>query len=232
MRLQRALSRAGVASRRHSEALITAGRVTVNGQPAHVGQSVDPERDDIRVDGKAIGASAATAVWILLYKPAGVMTTRADPKGRKTVFDLVEDVPGLIYVGRLDYMTEGVLLLTTDGAAAHALTHPSGEVQRAYVAVVSGDTQEAVRQARHGVQLEDGMVHPVEVSARHLGGGRSEFAVTITEGRKHEVRRLCAALGLTVERLTRVRYGSVSLGRLKPGDSRRLTAKEVQELVK
>jgi 23S rRNA pseudouridine2605 synthase len=231
MRLQRALARSGVASRRHSEELISAGRVTVNGAKAKIGQSVDPERDDIRVDGKAI-RSAAAPVWILLHKPAGVMTTRSDPQGRKTVFDLVEDVPGLTYVGRLDYMTEGVILLTNDGKGAHALTHPSGEVARTYVAIVSGNADEAVRSARRGVELEDGVVQPIAVSARHIGGGRSEFEVTIAEGRKHEVRRLCAALGLTVERLIRVRYGPVSLGRLKPGDSRRLTAKEVQALVK
>jgi 23S rRNA pseudouridine2605 synthase len=231
MRLQRALARAGVASRRHSEALIAAGRVTVNGQPAHVGQSVDPAHDEIRVDGKAIRAAAAP-VWIVLHKPAGVMTTRSDPQGRKTVFDLVEEVPGLTYVGRLDYMTEGVLLLTNDGSSAHALTHPSGEVERTYVAIVAGDVDEAVRAARRGVELEDGLAQPVKVTARHIGGGRSEFEVTITEGRKHEVRRLCMALGLSVERLIRVRYGPVALGRLKPGESRRLSAKEVEELVK
>ena len=231
MRLQRALARAGVASRRHSEVLIAEGRVTVNGQSAHVGQSVDPDRDDIRVDGKAI-RSAVAPVWILLHKPAGVMTTRSDPQGRKTVFDLVEDIPGLTYVGRLDYMTEGVLLLTTDGTGAHRLTHPSGEIQRTYVAIVTGNADLAARTARHGVELDDGLVQPVEVTARHIGGGRSEFEVTITEGRKHEVRRLCMALGLTVERLIRVRYGPVALGKLKAGESRRLTTKEVQELVK
>jgi 23S rRNA pseudouridine2605 synthase len=229
MRLQRALARAGVASRRHSEALITAGRVTVNGQQAHLGQSVDPARDEIRVDGKPIRA-ASKAVWILLHKPAGVMTTRADPRGRKTVFDLVDDVPGLTYVGRLDYLTEGVMLLTTDGAAAHALMHPSGEVERVYVAIVTGNAGEAAVRARRGVELDDGTVHPVKVDARPLGGGRWEFEVTITEGRKREVRRLCKALDLTVERLIRVRYGAIALGKLKPGESRRLTPNEVAAL--
>src|SRR5438270_1449498 len=123
MRIQRALARAGVASRRHSEELIAAGRVSVNGKVAVVGQSGDPARDEITVDGKAVRAPARV-VWIALHKPAGVMTTRSDPGGRKTVFDLVDDVPGLTYVGRLDYMTEGLLLLTNDGRAAHALTHP------------------------------------------------------------------------------------------------------------
>lgn len=229
MRLQRALARAGVASRRHSEALISAGRVTVNGQTAHLGQSVDPTRDDIRVDGKAIRAASAP-VWILLHKPAGVMTTKSDPRGRKTVFDLVDDVPGLTYVGRLDYLTEGVMLLTTDGAAAHALMHPSREVERVYVAIVTGNAKDAAVRARRGVELEDGRVEPVSAEARPLGGGRWEFEVTITEGRKREVRRLCKALGLTVERLIRVRYGTVELGRLKPGESRRLTEAEIRKL--
>ena len=229
MRLQRALARAGVASRRHSEVLITAGRVTVNGQTAHLGLSVDPARDDIRVDGRRVRAAGAP-VWLLLHKPAGVMTTRADTRGRKTVFDLVDDAPGLTYVGRLDYLTEGVLLLTTDGAAAHALMHPSGEVERAYVAIVTGNAKEAAIHARRGVELEDGPVHPVRVETRSIGEGRSEFEVTITEGRKREVRRLCKALGLTVERLIRVRYGPITLGKLKPGESRRLTEKEVAML--
>jgi 23S rRNA pseudouridine2605 synthase len=229
MRLQRALARAGIASRRHSETLIAEGRVTVNGQPAHIGQSVDPDTDDIRVDGNAV-RSSTSPVWIVLHKPAGVMTTRSDPQGRRTVFDLVEDVPGLTYVGRLDYLTEGVLLLTTDGTAAHELTHPSGGVERTYVAIVQGNAEDAARRARKGVELEDGTVQPVTVATRSIGGGRWEFEVTITEGRKREIRRLCKALGLTVDRLIRVRYGPVALGRLKVGESRRLTSKEIAEL--
>ena len=230
MRLQRALARAGVASRRHSETLITAGRVTVNGQVAHLGQSVDPTRDDIRLDGKRVRTATSAPVWILLNKPAGVMTTKADPRGRKTVFDLVENVPGLTYVGRLDYLTEGVMLLTTDGDAAHMLMHPSNEVERTYVAIVTGNAGDAAVRARRGVELDDGPVELTRVEARPIGGGRWEFEVTITEGRKREVRRLCKALGLTVERLIRVRYGTVQLGKLKPGESRRLTPNEVAML--
>jgi 23S rRNA pseudouridine2605 synthase len=229
MRLQRALARAGVASRRHSEELIAAGRVTVNGRVAQIGQSVDPEHDEIRVDGKAILAPAGP-VWIMLHKPAGVMTTRSDPRGRQTVFDLVDDVPGLTYVGRLDYMTEGLLLLTTDGSGANRLTHPSGEVERTYVAIVRGDAESAARMARRGVDLDDGPVQPLAVSTRSLGGGLHEFEVTIAEGRKREVRRLCKALGLTVERLIRVRFGPIELGDLPVGKSRRLTPKELVQL--
>jgi 23S rRNA pseudouridine2605 synthase len=229
MRLQRALARAGVASRRHSEELIAAGRVTVNGRVAQIGQSVDPVADEIRVDGKTILAPAAP-VWLMLHKPAGVMTTRSDPGGRKTVFDLVDDAPGLTYVGRLDYMTEGLLLLTNDGTAANRLMHPSGEVERTYVAIVRGDAEGAARIARGGVELDDGRVHPHAVSTRSLGGGLHEFKVTIAEGRKHEVRRLCKALGLTVERLIRVRFGPIELGDLPVGKSRRLTPKELVKL--
>lgn len=231
MRLQRALARAGIASRRASEELIAAGRVTVNGTAAHIGQTVDPDHDDIRVDGRRVKA-AREHVWLLLHKPSGVMTTKSDPEGRQTVFDLVKDVPGLTYVGRLDYLTEGVILLTTDGAAANVLTHPRYEVEREYVAIVTGDVESAVAQARRGVELEDGVVQPADVSARRIGGGRSEFRVTITEGRKREVRRLCRELGLTVERLIRVRYGPVELGDLPAGRSRRLTAKEIDAIQK
>ena len=231
MRLQRALARAGVASRRKAEELITAGRVSVNGKVATLGESADPERDDIRVDGKPVRAPAET-VWIALHKPARVMTTRNDPRGRETVFHLVDDVPGLTYVGRLDYLTEGLLLLTNDGTAAHVLMHPSTEVERTYVAVVTGDVSTAVLAARKGVQLEDGLVRPRMVTARPAANGRSEFELTITEGRKREVRRLCKALGLRVERLIRLRYGPVSLGRLPAGESRALTPQERHEIAR
>jgi 23S rRNA pseudouridine2605 synthase len=229
MRIQRALARAGVASRRHSEELIAASRVTVNGVVAQIGQSVDPERDEIRVDGALVRAPTSI-VWIVLHKPAGVMTSRGDPRDRRTVFDLVPNSPGLTYVGRLDYMTEGLLLLTNDGHAANALMHPSNEVERTYVAIVRGDAHAAVRAARRGVRLDDGPVRPTHVEARDLGGRRAEFVVTITEGRKHEVRRLCRALGLELERLIRVRYGPVELGDLPAGHSRPLTSAERHKL--
>lgn len=234
MRIQRALARAGVASRRGAEELVAAGRVMVNGDLARVGQSVDPVADRITVDGKPVGPPA-TAEWIVLNKPAGVITTRSDPDGRTTVFDLVPNRPGLTYVGRLDFLTEGVLLLTTDGAAAHHLTHPSHEVERTYVAVVAGDAERAAQEAARGVELHDGPVVPRSVVARPLANGRSEFEVTIAEGRHREVRRLCAALGLDIERLVRVSFGPVTLGDLPSGATRPLTARErraIEELVR
>jgi 23S rRNA pseudouridine2605 synthase len=225
MRIQRALARAGVASRRKAEELVAAGRVRVNGEVAVTGQPVDPLRDAIVVDGKPLQTQRGTQ-WLVLNKPAGVMTTRSDPDGRRTVFDLVVDVPGLTYVGRLDYLTEGVLLLTTDGAAAHRLSHPSNEVERTYVATVIGKADDAVYEARAGVTLDDGPVHLKRVEARKLGRDRWEFEVTLAEGRKREVRRLCSALGLGVERLVRTRFGPVVLGDLPSGETRRLTPKE------
>jgi 23S rRNA pseudouridine2605 synthase len=230
VRLHRALARAGVASRRKAEELIAAGRVRVNGEVARIGQSIDPDIDRVTLDGRHIEVSEAPAVWIVLHKPAGVMTTRSDPRGRPTVFDLVDDVPGLVYVGRLDLDTEGVLLLTTDGEAAHRLTHPSAEVEREYVATVTGAAAPAAARARGGVRLHDGPVYPREVSAKKLSGGRWAFRVVITEGRKREVRRLCRALGLVVERLVRTRFGPVTLGPLRTGSSRSLTAAERRAL--
>ena len=225
MRIQRALARAGVASRRGAEALVAAGRVHINGTVAGTGQSVDPASDTITVDGKTIAAPAALH-WIVLNKPTGVLTTRADPDGRQTVFHLVEDVPGLTYVGRLDYMTEGVLLLTTDGDAAHKLTHPSSEIERTYVATVYGDGAGAARAATKGVRLEDGLVVPRNVSARRVGRGVWDLELTIAEGKTREVRRLCEALGLRVDRLVRTKFGPVKLGSLESGKTRALTARE------
>ena len=225
MRIQRALARAGILSRRKAEELVANGRVTVNGTPAQVGQTVDPERDVIKVDGERIGAPLPTE-WFVLNKPAGVITSRQDPEGRRTVFDLVPARPGLTYVGRLDFLTEGVLLLTTDGAAAHRLTHPSKEVERTYVASVLGEGDVAAEQARFGVELEDGLVRPKSVRAERIGRGRWELTITITEGRNREVRRMCEAIGLEVDRLIRVKFGPVALGDLASGKVRSLTKSE------
>jgi len=229
MRLQRFLARAGVTSRRQAETLITAGQVTVNGVVATLGSSVDPMRDTVLVDGNRV-KMADTVTWLVLNKPAGVVTTRTDPEGRDTVFDLVPQVAGLTYVGRLDYMTDGVLVMTSDGRAAHLLTHPSREVSRTYEAVVQGAAMEALDQLQAGVEMDEGMVL---VDAAHVDKlGRSKWLLTLTlhEGRNREVRRLCEAVGLSVDKLTRVKFGPVSLGDLPSGQWRPLTAIELRSL--
>jgi 23S rRNA pseudouridine2605 synthase len=227
MRIQRALARAGIASRRKAEALVQAGRVCVNDAVAQIGQVIDPASDRLTVDGRPIDVRVGEPVWFVLNKPAATMTTRRDTKGRPTVFRYVPEVPGLTYVGRLDYDTEGLLLMTTDGSAAHALTHPSRAVQRVYEATVTGDAPRAVQQAMRGVTLEDGPVRLVSARARHeTGSDRWLFEVTLTEGRKREVRRLCKALGLYVQRLRRTRFGPIQLADLPLGAYRGLTPRE------
>jgi 23S rRNA pseudouridine2605 synthase len=225
MRIQRALARAGVASRRRAEELVSAGRVQINGVVAVTGQSVDPDRDVITVDGKSVSQPTGYH-WLVLNKPRGVLTTKSDPRGRRTVFDLVEAKPGMTYVGRLDYLTEGVLIMTTDGEAAHRLTHPSSEVERVYVATVRGDGPAAVRTGRTGIELEDGWMQPRDITATNRSRGVWDLEITIAEGRTREIRRFCAALDLEVERLVRTRFGPVSIGSLASGASRPLTGKE------
>lgn len=227
MRIHRALARAGIASRRKAEELVAAGRVRINGTVARTGQSVDPAKDAITVDGRPV-TMPRRASWYVLHKPSGVLTTRADPEGRPTVFELVPADPGLTYVGRLDYMTEGVLLLTTDGEAAHRLTHPSSGVPRRYVATVRGPVKPAAAAIRAGVELEDGFAQPEEVAVVPSPTQPRAFdlSLTIREGRTREIRRLCEAVGLEVLRLVRTSFGPVTLGTLAPGASRALTAKE------
>src|SRR6185436_15399186 len=170
--------------------------------------------------------------WFALNKPVGVVTTKRDPGGRPTVFELVPEVPGLTYVGRLDYLTTGLLILTSDGAGANKLAHPSGEVSRTYIATVRGEVERAAELAARGVRLEDGMVRPEGIRIHPLKNRTWEFEVSLREGRNREVRRLCEALGLKVEGLLRVSYGSVELGKLQPGEWRELTNAEVRRLLK
>lgn len=227
MRIHRALARAGIASRRKAEELVAAGRVSINGEVARTGQSVDPSKDVIAVDGKRVNQVSQTKRWYVLNKPAGVITSKSDPEGRKTVFDYVPPDPGLTYVGRLDYMTEGVLLLTTDGDAAHKLTHPSTGVEREYIATVRGPVKVAAAEIRAGVELEDGFVQPERVEVTPSEMTRAfDLTLTIREGRTREVRRLCEAVGLEVLRLVRTSFGPVRLGALASGESRTLSAKE------
>ena len=226
MRLQRALARAGVASRRKAEDLIRSGRVRVDGTPATIGMSVDPDAQRITVDGRVVRAAAKTT-WLALNKPLGYVVSRSDPEGRRTVFDLLPKVPGLTYVGRLDVMTSGLLLLTTVGAAAHRLMHPRYEVPRTYWLAVHGADAAEVRAALAQRIVIDGRAVRV-VDSRVRPAGRSvEVEITLAEGRQRIVRRIAEALDLKIEWLHRVAYGPVRLGKLGEGKWRELTRQEI-----
>lgn len=231
MRLQRALAQAGVASRRAAERLIEEGRVRVDGQVAELGSKVDPERQKITVNGRRVQAQERR--WLAFHKPLGVVTTADDEAGRRTVFDFIRDPAGLTYVGRLDVMTTGLLLLTNDGEAVHRLTHPRYRIPRHYTALVHGrPTAEIAAAVKQRVLVDGRAVVTSEVRVRPGHEGRSIVDVTLTEGRNRIVRRWCEAMGLKVERLARTSYGAVRLGDLAPGEWRVLSEKEVAGLEK
>ncbi|UFJ43276.1 rRNA pseudouridine synthase [Brevibacillus humidisoli] len=232
-RLQKVLAQAGVASRRKCEELISQGRVQVNGVTvSEAGTKVDPAQDVILVDGKAIQREAF--VYLLLHKPTGVITSLHDPQGRRVVTDLLSGVKERVYpVGRLDYDTSGLLLLTNDGELANRIAHPSFEIDKVYQAWVKGvPTSERVRMLAEGVQLTDGLTAPGQ--ARLLTtdppGRRSLLELTIHEGRNRQVRRMCEAIGHPVESLKRVRLGFLTLDGLSPGQYRHLTSQELARL--
>lgn len=231
IRIQKYLSQAGRASRREAERLMQAGRVTVNGEVVtELGARVVPDRDVVAVDGETVGV--ARERWVVLHKPPGVLTTRSDPHGGRTVYDLLpESLHGLTYVGRLDLDAEGLLLLTNDGDTAHGIQHPSREVEREYWLEVAGTfTRDAARKLRAGVQLDDGVAVAKDVFGVKAGPVTSELSMVITEGRKREVRRMLTEVGHAVMRLRRQRYGPVKLGELARGEWRDLTASEVAAL--
>jgi 23S rRNA pseudouridine2605 synthase len=225
MRVQRALARAGVASRRAAELLIENGVVRVDGEVATLGSKVDPDSQVITVKGKRVNQKPKK--WILFHKPLGVVTTAQDEEGRRTVFDFVPKGEGLTYVGRLDVMTTGLLLLTTDGDAVQRLSHPKYHVPRRYTALVHGrPTGEIIAAVKGRVVVEGRPVQPLAVRVRPGVEGRSIVDVTLAEGRKHIVRRWAEELGLKVERLARLSYGPIRLGELPVGKWRALTAAE------
>jgi 23S rRNA pseudouridine2605 synthase len=225
MRVQRALARAGIASRRAAEVLIENGVVRVDGEVATLGSKVDPDAQVITVRGKRV--SQKPKKWIMFHKPLGVVTTAQDEEGRRTVFDFVPKGQGLAYVGRLDVMTTGLLLLTTDGDAVQRLSHPKYHVPRRYTALVHGrPTGEIAAAAKGRVVVEGRPVQPLAVRVRPGVEGRSIVDVTLAEGRKHIVRRWAEQLGLKVERLARLSYGPIRLGDLPVGKWRTLTPAE------
>jgi 23S rRNA pseudouridine2605 synthase len=224
MRLNAYLARAGVASRRGADELIKAGRVTVNGKPGQLNTFVE-SRDRVQVNGHPV--EPQPLAYVLLHKPAGVVTTAHDPEGRKTVVDLVEHSSRVVPVGRLDADTTGALLLTNDGELAHRLAHPRYEVEKVYEAEVEGEpSEDALERLRDGIELDDGRTAPAE--ARLLGPTTVELS--IHEGRKHQVKRMLAAVGHPVTRLHRSRYATLTLEGLEPGAWRELEPSEVKRL--
>jgi 23S rRNA pseudouridine2605 synthase len=223
VRLQKYLAQAGVASRRASETLIVAGRVRVNGiVVTELGTRVDPSRDVVELDGRRV--EPAATVWYALHKPRGYLSTRSDPQGRPTLYDLLpRSMRSLFHVGRLDLDSEGLVLLTNDGDVAHRLLHPRYGIEREYeVELSTRIADDALRRLRRGVQLEDGRARAERVARL----SPTRVTLTLREGRKREVRRMMAAVGQDVVRLLRVRYGPIRLGALAAGRWRALSGEE------
>jgi pseudouridine synthase len=232
LRLNKVLAQAGLTSRRGAERLITEGRVAVNGVVTReLATLADPDVDLVTVDGRPLPRTE-TLRYLLLHKPRGYVTTVRDPQGRPVVTDLVPDDVRLYPVGRLDADVEGALLLTNDGALTHRLLHPRYAVPRVYEAEVEGVIRPGdLPRWRRGVTLDDGPALPLAVEIAGRGGpGSTRLRLTFTEGRKHEVKRFCEALGHRVVRLRRVAFGPIELGRLRPGQWRALTSREVAQL--
>lgn len=231
MRVQKYVSRSGVASRRQAEALMREGRILVNGVPVTaMGSVMIPGVDTVSLDGTVVRPAARR--WVVLHKPTGVLCTRADPHGGETIYDGLPDwAASLRYVGRLDRETSGVLLMTNDGDLGAALAHPSSRVEREYVARVAGQvTARALRSLRRGVELEDGFVRPRLVRKVRVGEEDWGLRLIIMEGRKREVRRLLKAVGHPVVALERTRFGPCRLGRLAPGAWRPAHSRELAEV--
>lgn len=231
-RLQKIIAAAGITSRRAAEEMILAGQVAVNGTViTELGVKADPDVDLITVDGTPV-KPADRLYYLLLHKPAGYVTSLKDPEGRKLVTELVDDIDARLFpVGRLDYNSEGLLLLTNDGAWANRLMHPRHQVDKEYHVRVRGKADpQQIKRLSDGVQLEDGPASGATVRLLKADQNNDWLSITIREGRNRQVRRMCAAVGLSVVRLRRIRYGNLTLGGLKPGEYRMLTAAEAQSL--
>lgn len=229
-RLQKVLARAGYGSRRVCDDLVGNGRVTVNGELAQPGRRVDPAIDKIAVDGVQVSVREGL-VYYLLNKPAGYVSTASDPEGRRTVVELVPSEPRVFSVGRLDYETEGLLVLTNDGDLTQLLTHPKFGVAKTYLAEVEGvPTPGELRTLRTGVDLDDGPTAPASVALVQEREPGAAIELTIHEGRNRQIRRMCAAVGHPVRRLVRTRIGPLSDRKLRPGEWRPLSVAEVRAL--
>ena len=230
-RLQKILSAAGICSRRKAEEYITAGRVTVNGHPASLGDRADPARDVVALDGKEVIRPGQRTV-LMLYKPRGVVTTLSDEKGRKTVADLVKDCPVRVWpVGRLDMDSEGLLLFTNDGDFANLLMHPRHEVDKTYRVWVTDFSPEKLEALREPIELDGYLIKRPRVRPVRMEPNRAILDVTIHEGRNRQVRRMCQAAGLEVARLKRIAEGGLRIGELKPGAWRYLEPRELELLL-
>ena len=231
-RLQKILSARGVASRRAAEEWIKAGRVSVNGRTAALGDTADPEKDDIRVDGKQLPRQEKL-LYLMLHKPRGYVTTLHDEKGRPDAARLVADCGARVYpIGRLDMDSEGLLLFTNDGAFANRLMHPKHEVEKAYLVQVSGYTPEQFQQLALPITLDGYRIEPPVLRLLAVKGDKCNFEIIIHEGRNRQIRRMCEAAGMQVLRLRRIREGAVALGNLPLGKWRHLTREEVKELAR
>lgn len=229
-RIQKIMASRGIASRRASEELILQGRVTCNGQICGLGDRADPEKDTILVDGRPL-PSTPDAIYILLHKPRGYVTTLSDEKGRKNVSQLVSDCPQRVYpVGRLDMDSEGLLLLTNDGELANHLMHPSHVVDKVYQVWVQGFSPEGLERLSQPIELDGYRIRKPAVKCQKRTGDKALLQITIHEGRNRQIRRMCAIAGMEVQRLKRIREGSLSLGQLPLGKWRYLTKEEVQAL--
>ena len=231
-RLQKILSKAGITSRRKAEELILQGRVSVNGRVVkELGAKAVLGKDDICLDGEAIKPEAEKVV-VALFKPRNCVTTLHDPQGRPTVAELVKGISVRVYpVGRLDYDAEGLLLLTNDGDLAHRLQHPRYKVAKTYLVKIRGrPPEEALTQLQQGIRLEDGITAPAELHVLEDDNKATWLTLTLREGRNHQVKRMCAAVGCPVLKLRRTQIGPIDLGNLQPGRSRTLRAREVRAL--
>lgn len=232
-RLQKLIAQAGLASRRQAEAWIADGRVLLNGAIAQLGDRAELGRDEIVVNGRKLG-SAEQKVTVLLNKPRGYISTLSDPQGRKLVTELVAELPQRLFpVGRLDYNTEGLLLLTNDGELSQRLSHPRHHVEKTYLVKVRGSlSEQKLRLLRDGIVLTDGKTQPAKVENVRAGSASGWFELTIREGRNRQVRRMCEAVDLQVVRLKRIRIGFLGLGNVAVGRYRLLTPQEVSSLKK